>query len=239
MEPLHENISEYCEEHPRELIKYYCPTHKSLHCADCYILDFHKCKMELVTKVAAGFKDGESYKEFKSKMSKLTDDFSINTSELEKKVNANKNNERKDTEQVLAFQAHITASLNKTCKQITAQIAKANQDSNAALSDLQERSKATGDEASSLKDYIDGNEDNDVLLFISTHRSQIKMGEISNKLQQIMEEQKVVPKYEFVKNAEAEASLANPSWIGVYRKIGVERITGGLGHGRCPFRAGP
>ena len=229
MEPLHENNSEYCEEHPNELIKYYCPTHESLYCADCYILDYHKCKMELVTKMAAGFKDAESYKKFKSSISKLTDDFSTNTSELERMVNANDDNQRKDTKQVLEFQAHIVASLNETFKHITAQVASANQDSKAILSDLQTRSKAAGDEATSLKDYIDGNEDNNVLLFISTLRSQIKMGEVSHKLQQIIAEQELVPKYEFVRNEEAETSLENPSWIGVYRKVCAERCTEGLG----------
>ena len=41
-----ENVSEYCKDHPRELVKYYCPTHGDLLCGDCIvsIITRAKCK---------------------------------------------------------------------------------------------------------------------------------------------------------------------------------------------------
>jgi len=41
-----EYVSGYCKDHPRELVKYYCPTHGDLLCGDCIvsIITRAKCK---------------------------------------------------------------------------------------------------------------------------------------------------------------------------------------------------
>ncbi|XP_052815627.1 transcription intermediary factor 1-alpha-like [Mya arenaria] len=35
--------TDYCNNHPKEMIKFYCPTHGNLGCGDCVVLDHRSC----------------------------------------------------------------------------------------------------------------------------------------------------------------------------------------------------
>jgi len=65
-EQVQENTSEFCEDHPKELIKYFCPKHKTLHCGDCSALKGHPCQLEVISTVASGFVDSKAYRNIKS-----------------------------------------------------------------------------------------------------------------------------------------------------------------------------
>jgi len=171
-EPSHEILSEYCEEHPHELIKYFCPQHQSLHCGDCVVLSQHKCKMEVISKVSFGFKDSGMYKDVKFNISQLADDVCEHTIELEKQTKILDDKEQNDKTQVLDFQSKVIARLNEKFQSLTAQIAQSSQESKVSLSLLQQKAKENEVEATGLKTELVNNESNDVLLFISTYKSQ-------------------------------------------------------------------
>jgi len=75
-----ENLSEYCEDHPRELIKYFCPTHKSLHCGDCIVQSKHRCEMEMISTVSGNFKESSDYRDIEMKICALNDNACKNKS---------------------------------------------------------------------------------------------------------------------------------------------------------------
>jgi len=125
----HENMGEFCDEHPYELIKYFCPKHQSLHCGDCVVLNQHPCKLEMIATVSVNFKDSSVYQAIKSKIYQLTNDVCEDTAELEKQTLALDDSEQKDKTQVLDFQSKVIASLNEKFRILTSQIAKIHQDS--------------------------------------------------------------------------------------------------------------
>ncbi|XP_053384021.1 tripartite motif-containing protein 45-like isoform X2 [Mercenaria mercenaria] len=50
-----------CQQHLKELIKFYCPTHEQVGCGDCIILEHKTCKVEYIPDKATVFKDSRDF----------------------------------------------------------------------------------------------------------------------------------------------------------------------------------
>ncbi|XP_060563881.1 uncharacterized protein LOC132723222 [Ruditapes philippinarum] len=61
--------TELCSAHKKEIIKFYCPSHKELGCNDCMTLGHRTCKIEYIPDKCRGIADG---KEFDNVMQKLS-----------------------------------------------------------------------------------------------------------------------------------------------------------------------
>jgi len=214
---VHENLSEHCEKHPRELIKYFCPVHQDLLCGDCIAFDSHTCKLESILNISVSFQDSSVYKDIQSFISKLADDAGKTTTAVENKAMAIDDSERKDTTEVNEFQSNVMACLNRKVQNLHSQIAIANQELKIKLIHLQERSKETKVEAIRLKVDMEENVNNNVLLFISAHRTKNRANHILDKLCRLEEEVSNIPTYEFTPSSQFEAALKGSNCIGIYR----------------------
>ena len=212
-----ENLSEYCEKHPRELIKYFCPEHQALLCGDCVALDQHMCKMNTIGDASKSFFGSSVHKDIKSHIIKIADDACKTTTALEKKAMDIDNSERKDKAEVSDFQSQVIASLNEKFQKLTTQITTTSQEYKVKLIHLQERSKETEIEANGLNADMEENVNNNVLLFISAHRVKMRANVIMDKLHQIEEEVSKFPTYEFTPSSKFNTALKDPNYIGIYR----------------------
>jgi len=214
VEEVHVNLSEHCETHPRELIKYFCPTHQALLCSHCVALDQHMCKLEAIVSVAISFKDSSAYKDIQTHIRQLANDACQTTLAVEKKAMDVDNSERKDKTEVLDFQSTIAECLKEKCHHLTGQITTASQEMKIILTHLQERSKDTEAEASGLKADLEDKENNSVLLFIYAYKSKERATAIPDKLRHIEEELNKIPTYKL----KLDVALQSLSCIGSYRK---------------------
>jgi len=76
-----ENITHYCDIHPTELIKYYCPKHDMLHCGDCAAST--SCKMDKVSSISSNIRSKDEFIAFQSNIVQLIQ----GADALESKVN--------------------------------------------------------------------------------------------------------------------------------------------------------
>jgi len=217
VEEVHENLSEHCEKHPRELIKYFCPVHQALLCGDCIVLDSHTCKLESILNVSFSFKDSSVYKDIKCLIRKLADDACKTTTTVENKAMAFGNSERKNENEVCDFQSKVIACLNEQFQNLTSQITKVNRELKINLLHLQKISKETEDEATALKADMEKNDNNNVLLFISAQRSKYRANDILDRLHRIEEEVNNIPTFEFTPSSQFESALKGRNCIGAYR----------------------
>jgi len=217
VEEVHENLSDHCEKHPRELIKYFCPLHQALLCGDCIAFDSHACKLESILNISVSFKDSGVYKDIKSLVSKLADDAVKTTIAVENKAMAISDSERKDTTEVKDFQTKVIVCLNEKFQNLTSHIAIANQELKVKLKHLQKRSKETEIEAAGLKADMEENENNNVLLFIYAHRTKKRANVIPDKLSRLEDEVGNMPTYEFTPSSLLEVGLKGSNCIGIYR----------------------
>jgi len=70
-----ENKSKYCKTHPNELLRYFCPTHKTLHCGDCAASS--SCKMDKISNVCKYIRNDEGFTELQSNIKSLMREASV------------------------------------------------------------------------------------------------------------------------------------------------------------------
>ncbi|XP_053384908.1 uncharacterized protein LOC123536777 isoform X2 [Mercenaria mercenaria] len=72
-----DECTEKCSVHKKEIIKFFCPTHKALGCNDCVILDHRTCNIDYIPDKCADIGDSEEYmdimKKLKEKMKEAED----------------------------------------------------------------------------------------------------------------------------------------------------------------------
>ena len=217
-EQCKENESVYCDKHPGELIKYYCDNHKSMHCGDCVALDKHRCEMMKISDIAKGFKTSEQYQSFKTTISALICETSKYKDDIDKMSNSIKDDLTESNKRVIEFKDKIIKQLNRRVNELTTQMAATASDSQTVLSNLKDKLVATEAEAQNVIDDSQENEDNDVLLFIATHRLREKVESVTDTLKQVAEEKENITKIEFVTNNHTKKSIAGTDFLGVYMK---------------------
>jgi len=218
-EQVQDNTSEFCDEHPKELIKYFCPQHKTLHCGDCSALKTHSCQLEVISTVAGGFVNSEAYTGIKSNIDQLKEDVCKTKYDLVTVSSFVDNAEKEDIAKVNEIQQRIIKSLQEHVNELTSQISSNNQTAKFKLAALLEQSTEVEMEANRLIDDIENNENNNTMLFISSYRSLMKAAGMADNVKQIVQEHKNVPKYEFVQNKDTEANIVSPTWIGEFRQV--------------------
>ncbi|XP_045176846.2 uncharacterized protein LOC123537260 isoform X2 [Mercenaria mercenaria] len=69
-----EECTEKCSVHKKEIIKFFCPTHKALGCNDCIILDHRACKIDYIPDKCAGIGASKEYRDIMKKLNEKNKD---------------------------------------------------------------------------------------------------------------------------------------------------------------------
>jgi len=218
-EKSQENVSEYCKEHPRELVKYYCPTHGDLLCGDCIVKNNHTCKMEVIADVSKGYGNSTEFKQHEVKLKTITDRISKTKHEIDLTAVSIDEAKKQSVKQVRKFQAELINAINKMSDEITTDIESKAQTTHAILSNLKTTSKTGELEVHSMTNVIENCKGNDVLLFIATHRTKDIAKNVSNKIDEVENALESVPQYKFTENVETKTLLRNSAGIGHYKHI--------------------
>jgi len=75
------NTTHFCDAHPAELIKYFCPTHDTVHCGDCAASK--SCKLDKLSSISSNIRNKREFKELQSNIVQLIQ----GADALESKVN--------------------------------------------------------------------------------------------------------------------------------------------------------
>ncbi|XP_053384902.1 uncharacterized protein LOC128546149 [Mercenaria mercenaria] len=63
-----DECTEKCSVHKKEIIKFFCPTHKALGCNDCVILDHRTCNIDYIPDKCSDIGDSEEYMDIMKKL---------------------------------------------------------------------------------------------------------------------------------------------------------------------------
>jgi len=218
LEKDQEYVSEYCKDHPRELVKYYCPIHGDLLCGDCIVTNNHTCKMEVIANVSKGYGNSAEFKQHVQKLQTITDKISKTKHEIDLKAVSTEDSKKQSVKQVRTFQAELINAINKMSDEITTDIESKAQETHAILSNLKTTSKTGELEVYSVTNVIENCKGNDVLLFIAIHRTKEIATNVSNKIDEVEDALEIVPQYKFIENAEATTLFKTSSGIGHYKQ---------------------
>ena len=217
-EQSHETVSEYCKDHPRELVKYYCPTHGDLLCGNCIVKRSHTCKMEVIADVSKGYRNNTEYKQHALNLKKITEAISKTKQDVSSKAVAIEDAKEHSVKQVRTFQAELIDGINKMTDEILTQIETKTEATHMLLSNLKTTSKTAELEAQSMANVIERSQENDILLFIATHQTKEKLNQVSRKIEDVENALKGVPQYSFTENIEVKSLFQNSTDIGRYKE---------------------
>jgi len=96
----HQNTLHYCDNHPTELLRYFGPTHYSLHCGDCIALIKISCKMVKISIVSKNIRNKVEFTELQSKNEKLLKNINGFRSKIYSMKESVLQNEARDLDQV-------------------------------------------------------------------------------------------------------------------------------------------
>ena len=207
MEPANENLSEYCAEHPQELIKYYCPDHKSVHCGDCIVRSNHTCKMEILTDVAKGFKDSNEYQILKTKIDDIYKNAGIFKTDMINWAIAVVKLESQSKNDLDRYEEDTIKTLKQKFKELKADVMAKAQANQSSISVLKDKYTAAQTKAQSLKGDLIKKEDNEVDLFIFTQTMRESLKLLCHELENIENDQSKVHSYDLVINSEFRTYL--------------------------------
>jgi len=189
------NVSEYCKDHPRELVKYFCPTHGDLLCGDCIVKNNHMCKMEVIAEVSKGYRNSTEFKQHEVQVKKITDKISKTKHEIDLKAVSFDDSKKHSVKQVRKFQAELITAINKMSDEIKTDIETKAQSTLALLSNLKTTSKTGELKVHSMTNVIENCKENDVFLFIATHRTKETVMNVSKQIDEVENALENIPQY--------------------------------------------
>ncbi|XP_052782949.1 uncharacterized protein LOC128219175 [Mya arenaria] len=81
-----EESKHYCDIHPGEYIKYFCPTHQTLNCGHCSVLNHQSCKQQIISEIGKAFKEGKGYEAIKQDIVELLRETEACVSEVKENI---------------------------------------------------------------------------------------------------------------------------------------------------------
>ena len=69
-------VTEYCDEHATEIIKYECVSHEKLICGHCIVKEHRSCNVNIISEVSKEFIEGQGIKIFQLKLESLSQESS-------------------------------------------------------------------------------------------------------------------------------------------------------------------
>jgi len=160
-----ENKTKYCKTHPNELLRYFCPTHKTLHCGDCAASS--SCKMDKISNVCKDIINDEGFKELQSNIKLLMRE----TSALESSVNEMKTSVQekgaRDVAEVERFEQLIIAKLKSHSRSLKDDINIATSESQFQLEGVIGRCNEIRSVGEQLSKELDETIENNSEVFIS------------------------------------------------------------------------
>jgi len=214
-----EYVNEYCKDHPRELVKYFCPTHGDLLCGDCVVKNSHTCKLQVIAEVSKGYRKSTEFKQHEEQLKKITDKISKTKHNIDSKTVSVEDSKSQSVKQVRTFQAELINAINKMSDEITTDIETKAQTTLALISNLKTTSKSGELKVLSMANVIENCKENDVFLFIATHRTKEIVTNVSKQIDEAENALTSVPQYSFTENDKVKSLLQKTTNIGLYEQM--------------------
>ncbi|XP_045180144.2 tripartite motif-containing protein 66-like [Mercenaria mercenaria] len=207
-----------CKQHSNEIIKFYCPTHDQVGCADCIILEHKVCKIEYIHGSAIKFnsfcEDLENNLEeinrfstqvtgcltdIRNKRTKARDEFSRVKSEIE------------------TFRDDIIKQVNKLTDELCTRVDDLQSKKIADIDILEQEAYEVENELMSMKHKLESCKEHTSQLFIATKQIKQTLKDIRNQMDCI-NDRNSPEQYIFQRNATVESILEDDCVLGCMQK---------------------
>ena len=208
-----ENKTKYCKTHPNELIKYFCPTHKTLHCGDCAASS--TCRMDKISNVCKDIRNDKEFKELQSSLGTLMREVSAIESSANEIITSVVEKGARDVAEIEGFEELIIDKIKSHSRSIKDDINIATSESKYQLKGVIDRCKKIRSVGEQLINGIDESNENKSEVFILFVEAKPVLQSTFDELAaaKTLSKQK---SYIFKKSVEFENALQKVTFFGSY-----------------------
>jgi len=208
-----ENKTKYCKTHPNELIKYFCPTHTTLHCGDCAASS--TCKMDKISNVCKDIRTAEEFKELQSNIGHLIEEASVLESSANEMITSSVEKGARDVDEVERFEQLIIEKIKSHSRSIKGDINIATSELKCQLEGVIDRCNEIKSVGEQLSNGLDESIENNSEVFISFVQAKPVLQSTFDELTAAKDQSKQTT-FRFKKSVELENALAKVKSFGSY-----------------------
>ncbi|XP_052817876.1 E3 ubiquitin-protein ligase TRIM71-like [Mya arenaria] len=205
--------TEYCKNHPKEIIKFYCPTHGDLGCADCVVLNHRSCKVDYIADVAKDFVIGNDFKELEPSIKRAEDLLSGSISNVNELLDEVENQSDNEIARLRKFRGEINTYLDRREKELLDNIRKMKTDNQNELTAVKTDCESSKSGLEAIRTDLSSGDISMNQRYVAARRAQRAIRDILEKKEQMTGLIKA-RKYQFIKDPETERLLGSSMGLG-------------------------
>ncbi|XP_052815518.1 uncharacterized protein LOC128242416 [Mya arenaria] len=214
--------TDYCNNHPKEMIKFYCPTHGDLGCGDCVVLDHRSCKVDYIADVAKEFVIGNEFRELEPSIKQAEDLLSGLVSNVKEIFGEVENQSKVEIDKLRKFRAEINTYLDRREKELLDNIEKVKTEDENALTALKTDCELMKTGLEAMRTELTSGDVSVNQLYVTARRGRKELWGMYNSMKKMVDRVNA-RKYQFTKDADTERLLGSIMGIGTLDVAGEFR----------------
>ncbi|XP_052765128.1 uncharacterized protein LOC128206591 [Mya arenaria] len=202
--------TEYCQEHAKEMIKFYCPIHEDIGCGDCVLLEHRSCKVDYIADVAKDFVIGNKLEPSIKRAEDLLSAYRSNAGEILDDV---ENQFKDEIDRMRKFREEINNYLDQREEELLNNLQKAKNDDENVLNSLRTDCESAKIELEAMRTKLSSGDLSVNQQYVAARRAQKKLRAIHEEMEKIADRIKA-RQYRFTKNADMEHLLGSKLGFG-------------------------
>ncbi|XP_052810704.1 uncharacterized protein LOC128238629 isoform X2 [Mya arenaria] len=210
--------SKLCDIHPEECIKYFCPTHQTLNCGHCSVLDHQSCKQQIISEIAKAFKEGQGYEAIKQVIDKLLKDIDTYVTDVKENIKLVEDLGEHEIAKIRNYRDQINKYIDERENTLLKTIANIKNTDETLLHSLKLQFDDLKIEVNAIKTKLEVQEKNTSQLFIEAHVSKNLLEGLELTLAEIVKK-KTIQKYQLRIDPATERLLGSNTGFGTIEKM--------------------
>ncbi|XP_052818168.1 E3 ubiquitin-protein ligase TRIM71-like [Mya arenaria] len=177
--------TEYCKYHPREMVKFYCPTHDDLGCSDCIVLDHRNCVVDYITDVSKSFVDGREFEwltQFRNQFENILSESILNVKEIYDKV---QNQAKVEINKLRKIRANVIYYLDRREKELLDNIRKVKTEDESLLAALKTEFESTKAKLEAMRTKMTSEDVSVNQRYVAARRAKKELRETEGELEKM------------------------------------------------------
>ncbi|XP_052811806.1 uncharacterized protein MAL8P1.12-like [Mya arenaria] len=211
---LKENTNVPCDIHPKESIKYFCPTHESVNCGHCVEFENRSCKISLISEISDSFKNGQEYGDIRKSIAKLLKGVNDCVNEVESNIKMILKLSEDEVTKLRDYREKVNDYCNERENFLLEIIEKMKDMDKTRLDSLKPKCDNIKAKINQIKLALDAQENNSGNLFIEAKRVKKRVECLEMCLNDLSKEN-TVHRYKFIKDPTTERLLKAKTGLGI------------------------
>ncbi|XP_052811536.1 E3 ubiquitin-protein ligase TRIM33-like [Mya arenaria] len=219
-----QSITESCETHPEEFIKYFCVSHQTPNCGHCSIIGHNSCEVQIISDICKNFKDSKEYGNIKTTIAQLLEDNETCVADIDESTKFVTKLAEDQVSKLTEYGEKVNKYFEERKKSLLTIIEQMKNTNQTLFDSLIPKCDTIRFKVTYIKSTLEAQEKNTAKLFIETKRAQKQLESLQSVLDEINKEM-TIHGYQFEKDPVTEELLQTGTGLGTIDILETEDST--------------